>query len=120
MSLKKQERDLLKKAEEEDLIRLVRHFRVEDELGEPETVKLEDKDYRKTRAVTFVTLLSRDYDGAKEDFYQIEHDEDMNKFIEKYEDNADVYGIGYAICDRRDNFNKTLGRLIATGRAYKN
>jgi len=123
MCYKKQEKDLLRKIEDEGIERLVRHLRFKLENGELETVELDGDKYNKTRAVTFVTLYDGKYHGnseqLKKDFFNIESDKDIEEFNEKYKDNKDVVGTGYAICDRRDNFNKTLGRLIATGRAYK-
>lgn len=115
MTLKDKEKSLLKKIENKDLERLVRHFRLEKSVD----VELEGEVYKDTKAVTFIVLLKEDDEEVENDYFEINGDADMNRFIEKYRYDSSVEGIGYAICSDDDNFNKTKGRLIATGRALK-
>lgn len=119
MGIKEQENKLVSKIEEEGLNRLIRHFNISSELGEPMTIEIEGEEYRDTTAVTMVVLYDEEEipEWFKEEFSNIKHDEDMEHLVDS--NNSYIKGYGYAICDKRDSFNKTLGRVIATGRAFK-
>lgn len=122
MTLKEQEKKLMKKVNDNNLVRIVRHFRIKEEFGECLAVVLEDDVYKNTKAITIVALLEEDHsDTSRTHIYDISDDADINMFIRDMKNGSfdDVKGFGYAICSGQDNFNKTLGRLIATGRALK-
>jgi len=119
MSLKDQENKLLKEIDDLGLERRVRHIRILENYGDTLQVKIEGETYKNTRALTLVMLIDKDTEEDIFYFYDIAGDDDLNLLI-RNEYDYKYKALGYAVCSGEDNFNKTKGRLIATGRALKN
>ncbi len=119
MSLKKQEEKLMKKIEEKGLERRIRHLRPVKEVGTPVDVEIEEKKYKNTRAITLIFLVTDDYNSPHPP--DVSDDEDINYYLNRLKKDKmhDIKSLGYAICSVEDQFNKQLGRIIATGRALK-
>lgn len=116
MCLKDQERELLEKIESKGYERLVRHLRFD----EPKNVEIGmGEPISDTIAVTFVVIYreSSVTDGFVKDFTNTQSVSDVNDFAHRNHLGEGI--IDVAVCSSEDTFNKTLGRVIATGRAVK-
>lgn len=94
LSLKQQEKILMNKLEQKGLKRIVQH----EYYGQPESITyVGDKGKKITRYFTSKTVV----------------------LLEKEKKKGYTVGVGESKCSVVDHFNKRLGRVIATGRAYK-
>jgi len=115
MSLEKNEKDMLKIIDENDLKRKIRHVRIKKEHDKFYDIKINDKTYKNTRALTIVAI------GRKEKsitISSIKGNSDIEWLFKKgllY----NIKSLGIAICSKKDQFHRKLGRVIATGRALK-
>jgi len=95
MCLEDDEERLERKLHKKHLQRKIYHDRYDD----PTMVEVNNEQYEDTIAVTCVKIIPESWD------------EEL--------DGPPVITKGYAVCSKGDQFNKQLGRVIATGRAWK-
>lgn len=122
MSLKEQEKSMMNEIENEGLERYIRHLRFEKELGESLDVEINGKVYENTSDLTISILIDSgmEYEDKKKLVDSLNQDVKEGKNMTMFKSSDyDVESTGVAICDKRDTFNKRLGRVIATGRALK-
>ncbi|KXB06104.1 hypothetical protein AKJ51_04205 [candidate division MSBL1 archaeon SCGC-AAA382A20] len=110
MSLKKQEQKLLKKIEELGLVREIKHIR-----HKPCTVTYGSRSCKNVQAETIAYLVNPN-----------KNDNQFRKILDAYGCGVKVIKYkhlieswGFSVCHKNDQFNKRLGRVIATGRALK-
>lgn len=120
MGMKEDEKRLIDKVNKDGLKRYVRHYRPFKYFNKCLNgfdVEIKGKLFKNTKAVTMVVLTNGN--ASSEAIKEMNHMTifDIDKYIEEYGDEIESYGV--SVCSVEDSFNKIRGRLIATGRAYK-
>jgi len=119
MSLKYQEKEKMDDVENLGLSRLIKHVRFENENKKCKNVTINGKTRKKIRGLTLAVLLNDEISqDAMYTFRNMKTERDVNDFLDICKENDSITSYGISLCRVEDNFNKTLGRLIATARAH--
>lgn len=115
MSLEKDEKELKEKIESQNLERKIRHIRFD----EPTSVTIDGRTYSETEAVTVVMLIEDDgnNDRVLEKFYDVDGQNVGVLTLDIWRNK--MKGLGIAVCSADDQFHRQRGRVIGTGRAWK-
>lgn len=114
MSLEKDEEDLKKVMEENNLEWCIRHLRYFDKFVD---VEIQGRKYTGIRAITVVAIVDSGTDShSMEELIDVD---DVNFVLEAREDVDWLHEVGIAMCSKEDEFHTQKGRMIAGGRALK-